>query len=220
VTHEEIKISELKMHPQNYRKHPEDQLVHIEASLRRHGFYRPVVVARDMTILAGHGVVEAAIRVGLEVAPVVRLDLDPDSPPALKILAGDNEVGRMADVDDRALSELLRGVAENDLEGLLGTGFDDAALSALVMVTRPKDEIEDFSAAQHWTGMPEFDAGSEQILLTISFRNRHDRDSFIERAGISGDDCSIRSDGRVWSAWWPPMEKSDRSSVRFEEAKA
>ena len=84
-----VKITGLKDHPRNYRTHPEDQIEYLMESIRQHGFYRNVVVARDSTVLAGHGVVEAARRLGLEKVSVIRLDLDADSPQALKVLAAD-----------------------------------------------------------------------------------------------------------------------------------
>lgn len=123
-----VALDSLKAHPGNYRAHPPDQREHLLSSIRQHGFYRNVVVARDGTILAGHGVVEAARDAGLAEIPVVRLDLDPDSPDALKVLTGDNEIARLALVDDRQLAELLRSVRATSAEGLLGTGFTDEAL--------------------------------------------------------------------------------------------
>jgi hypothetical protein len=57
-----MKVSALKFHPRNYRRHPQDQLRHISASIRENGFYRNVVVARDGTVLAGQGVVQASRR--------------------------------------------------------------------------------------------------------------------------------------------------------------
>src|SRR5262245_35987685 len=124
-----VNLDDLRAHPRNYRQHPEDQLAHLEHSLREHGFYRNVVVARDLTILAGHGIVTAARRVGYASVPVHRLDLDPSSPKALKILAADNELPRFAETDDRALSELLRQIREEDVSGLLGTGYDEMMLA-------------------------------------------------------------------------------------------
>src|SRR5262245_8025035 len=93
--------TDLKAPPRNYRSHPEPQLAHLDQSLRTHGVYRNVVAARDLTLLAGHGVVEAAARLGLQAVPVRVLDLDPDEPGALKVLAGDNESARLAEDDDR-----------------------------------------------------------------------------------------------------------------------
>src|SRR5258707_279190 len=98
-----VAVADLKPHPQNYREHPDDELEHIVESIRANGFYRNVVVARDNTLLAGHGVVQAAKKLGKTEIPVLRLDLDPDDPKALKVLVGDNEIARMAMVDDRAL---------------------------------------------------------------------------------------------------------------------
>lgn len=129
---EVVAIAALRPHPRNYRRHPESQVAHIAESIRRHGFYRNVVVARDGTILAGHGVVEAARRAGLVEVPVYRLDVAPESPVALKVLTGDNELGRLAEADERALAEILKDVLRDDEVGLLGTGFDDATLGALV----------------------------------------------------------------------------------------
>jgi len=125
-----LPLADLKPHPRNYRTHPEDQLAHLEQSLREHGWFRPIVVANDNTILAGHGIAEAARRLGWTEAPVVRLDLASDSPKALKVLTADNELGRLAIPDDTALASLLREI-DTDL-GLLGTGFDDQALRDLL----------------------------------------------------------------------------------------
>jgi len=126
---EVVPLASLKPHPRNYKKHPAEQLKHLCASLRQYGQFRNVVVARDSTILAGHGVVLAMAKLGWEEATVVRLDLDPASPKALKLVALDNELPKFAETDDRMLTELLREVAAAD--GLLGTGFDDRSLTEL-----------------------------------------------------------------------------------------
>jgi hypothetical protein len=131
LTVEQVELDQLHPHPQNYRSHPDEQLHHIRESLLAHGYYRPVVVARDNTILAGHGVVQAAQELGLTVAPVVRLDLDPMDPRALKVLTGDNELARIAIDDDQLLVQLLEVIQAEDQAGLLGTGYDDDSLAAL-----------------------------------------------------------------------------------------
>lgn len=103
-------LADLRPHPRNYHVHPEQELEHLAESLREHGVYRNVVVARDNTILAGHGVVAAARRVGLDSLPVVRLDLAPNDPRALKVVIRDNEIGRLAEVDDVGLAHLLESL--------------------------------------------------------------------------------------------------------------
>lgn len=128
---EEVKIEDLKPHPRNYREHGDEQLTHIAKSIEENGFYRNVVVALDNTILAGHGVVAAAKSRGEKVVPVVRMNLKPDDVRALKILAGDNEVGRLAGVDDRALASILDELKAFDVKLLLGTGFTEESLAVL-----------------------------------------------------------------------------------------
>ena len=131
---EHVPVDMLKPHPRNYKTHPDEQIDHIMRSIEEHGFYRNVVIARDNTILAGHGIVEAVRKMGsVETVPVIRLDLDPDDPRALKVLTGDNELGKVAETDLRGLSEVLRDVFKAD--DLNGTGFDAQSLAALVMVS-------------------------------------------------------------------------------------
>ena len=103
---ETIEVGKLKPHPRNYKEHPEQQLEHIIKSIEEHGFYRNIVVAKDNTILAGHGVVQASKLMGKQKVPVIRLDIDSDSTQALKVLTSDNEIGNLAMVDDRQLSEV------------------------------------------------------------------------------------------------------------------
>lgn len=119
----QTKIAKLIPHPRNYRSHPQEQIDHIRASLREHGFYRNVVATSDLTILAGHGVVMAAEQEGMTSVPVIVIDTKPDSAQALKILAGDNFVAQMSEDDDAALRDILADLKVSD--DLLGTGFDE-----------------------------------------------------------------------------------------------
>ena len=161
-------LSSLRPHPKNYRTHPEDQLAHIVASIKRHGFYRNIVVAKDGTILAGHGVVEAAKKMSLEKVPLVRLDLAPDDPRALQLLAGDNEIGLLAEVDDAALANILKELQDLDPEALLGTGVTEFGLDKLTAaLAGPVNAEEEWAKA----GMPAFDqqdkTAHRQILVSF-----------------------------------------------------
>ncbi len=210
---EVVPLSSLKPHPRNYRNHPEDQLSHLIESLKQHGWYRNIVVARDLTILAGHGIAEAARRLGLKEAPIIRLDVEPSSPHALKILTGDNELGRFAESDDRALTELLKEIAGADDLGLLGTGFDEKMLAALVMNTRMASEIANIDEAAEWVGMPEYDEGGPQIKLVVTFPTEEDRDAFVKQNGFRID----KKAGLTWGTRWPFTEREDVAGIRFGE---
>ena len=125
-------IADLKPHPQNYRTHTDEQLEHLAASIREHGVYRNVVVSWDGVILAGHGVVLAAAKLGRKMVPIVRVPFDSGDPRAVKLLIGDNQIGQLAGVDDRQLIDLLQTINESDLVSLVGTGYDAEHLSALL----------------------------------------------------------------------------------------
>ena len=208
-----VAIADLKEHPRNYRSHTAEQIDHLARSIAGHGFYRNVVIARDNTILAGHGVVRAAVRIGKARLPAVRLDVDPDDPRALKIMASDNEIARLAEVDDRALTELLKDVMESDVDGLLGTGFDHRRLAALAFVTRPESELEDFDAAAEWVGMPAYESGAPPPRVVVSFETPAAREEFMRRLGATVINKKTRT---VWSIWWPEKRKDDLSALRFD----
>lgn len=202
-----IPLDDLRPHPRNYRSHPEDQIVHLRQSWLDNGWYKNVVIAEDGTILAGHGICLGARAAGATHAPVRRMPLPADSPRALKILATDNEVSHLAQDDDRALSELLREVRQEDPTGLLGTGYDDAMLATLVMVTRPAGEIKDEDEAAHWVGLPDYQKGAEAITLTLQFDSLEDRDRLIAQLGVTHY-------GKR-AAWWPPRPREDPVSLKW-----
>jgi hypothetical protein len=208
---QDTQISLLKNHPRNYRRHPEDQIDHLVMSITEHGFYRAVVATQDGTILAGHGIVAAAKRMGLTSIPVVVLPIEPDSPQALKVLTGDNELGRLAEIDDRALTEILKEI--KDSSELLGTGFDANMLANLVMVTRDSSEVADFDEAAHWVGMPDYVPKVMPSKLVVLFESDEIRKQFIAQAGLNVN----KSMNGTISCWWPDRGREDPSSIEFRE---
>lgn len=202
-------VTILKPHPRNYQQHPEIQLRHIIQSIETHGFYRNIVVAKDNTILAGHGVTEAALRMGLKQVPVIKMDIDPDDPRALKLLTGDNEIGNLAVVNDRMLTELLKEVMGNEDLGLTGTGFDADQLSSLLMVTRPANEIKDSNQAAEWLGMPDWEVQPAAIRLIVSFEDEEDRQEFARKLGYEFTE-------KTKSVWYPDKGRDDSAAIAFE----
>lgn len=208
-------LADLQDHPQNYQEHPDDQLEHIDASLTRNGLYKRLVVSSDNFILAGHGLRKALQRRGLKEVPIMRLPFRHDSPEALKVVAGDNEIARLAERDDRALTELLKSVSGSGLEG---TGYDKRMLAALALVTRPKEEIPSIDEAAIWAGadMPEFGEKDDTIKITVNFRNKSDRDKFVEEHKLK---ITTYKTETAWTTWWPPKERDDLESVKFRQKK-
>ena len=206
----DVSLAAMRPHPRNYREHPDDQVEHLVRSIEDHGIYRDVVLARDLTILAGHGIAKAARKAGLMTLPAIVLDVGPNDPSALKLLAGDNEIGRLSEVDDRALTDLLK---EFEVGDLLGTGFDAMSLQALLQVTRPESELAKSDPHSEWTGMPEFETGKDPVKLIVSFETEKDRAKFYKQIGAT---TINKNTSGVWSIWWPERKKKDLGSVRFQ----
>ena len=160
------------------------------------------MVARDGTILIGHGQVIAAARIGRTSVPITRLDLDPMDPQALKILVVD-EISRFAEVDDRQLTDLLREVNESDPTGLFGTGYDEMILANLLMVTRTAAEVADFDAAAEWVGLPEYEREETPWKLVVNFTDNATREQFLDDLGVRGHITFTHNDKRTISAWYP-----------------
>jgi hypothetical protein len=207
---EMVPVGSLKPHPRNYREHPDDQVEHLMESIREHGMYRNIVVSRDGFVLAGHGVLKALTRMGLAEVPVRRLDVDANDVRALKVLTADNEIPHLAEIDDRMLSEILKEIKDVDIDGLLGTGFDDMMLANLLLTTRPQSEIAGFDDAAQWVGMPEYEFVPRPLQVVMSFRNEEDRQKFAHILGLTFTE-------KTRNAWWPYKEREDLSSLRFEE---
>jgi hypothetical protein len=216
VPEELVRIADLKPHPENYQLHPQEEMEHIRASIRKYGIYKNVVIARDGTLLAGHGVVEGASLEGYEEIPVRRMDLDPFDTQAMSLLVGDNEIRHLAQVDDRKLADIIKRVADTDGdEGLVGTGYDRMMLANLVMVTRPTSEIRDHNEAAHWVGMPDYEPETPPFQVTVSFDTEEEKKEFLAMLGAEHKHMKGR-DSRVTSVWWPLREKDDVGSLIYE----
>lgn len=109
----QVSISELKFYPGNARRGDIDL---IAESLGKLGQYKPIVVNKDGTILAGNHTVMAAQRLGWETIDVHRVDVDDDT--AKRIVIVDNKANDQSTYDVEDLVNLL-----TELPTLEATGF-------------------------------------------------------------------------------------------------
>ena len=84
-------LERLIPHARNARTHSDEQVAQIAGSIAEFGFVNPVLVGDDGVIVAGHGRVLAARKLGLSEAPVIVLShLTPVQRRALMI--ADNQI--------------------------------------------------------------------------------------------------------------------------------
>ncbi len=117
-----VRVRDLIPYARNARTHSEDQVAQIAASIREFGFTNPVLTDGENGIIAGHGRVLAARKLGLAEVPVIELAHLTPAQRRAYVLA-DNKLALNAGWDE----DLLRlELAElQDLGFDLGlTGFD------------------------------------------------------------------------------------------------
>jgi len=73
-TLEAIQIDALIPYARNSRTHSDAQVAQIAASIKEFGFTNPVLIDAGGGIIAGHGRVLAARKLGLTDVPCIRLD--------------------------------------------------------------------------------------------------------------------------------------------------
>ena len=135
---EQWPTAKLVPYARNARTHSEAQVAQIAASIAEFGFTNPILAGSDGVIVAGHGRLAAAQKLGLEVVPVVVLDhLSPTQRRALVI--ADNRIAENAGWDDAMLRVELAALADDDFDVAL-TGFDADALAELMAGEEPDAE--------------------------------------------------------------------------------
>jgi DNA modification methylase len=126
----------------NARTHSDVQVAQIAGSIAEFGFVNPVLVGDDGVIVAGHGRVLAARKLGLSEAPVIVLShLTPTQRRALMI--ADNAIATNAGWNEEMLAAELAALKEEafDLDLL---GFDDAEIDRLLAGTNDETaELDD-----------------------------------------------------------------------------
>ncbi len=135
---EQWPTAKLLPYARNARTHSADQVAQIAASIAEFGFTNPILAGIDGIIVAGHGRLAAAQKLGLGIVPVVVLDhLSPTQRRALVI--ADNRIAENAGWDDAMLRIELESL---QLEGfdIDLTGFDADALAELLAGDEPNND--------------------------------------------------------------------------------
>ena len=123
---ERVDVSALTAFSGNPRTHSDTQIDQIAASIREFGWTNPILIDANGTIIAGHGRLAAASRLGLAEVPVIRLGHLSDAQRKALVIA-DNQLALNAGWDEVALSNLVRELDTEKFELDL-LGFDSADL--------------------------------------------------------------------------------------------
>ena len=128
----------------NARTHSDQQIAQIAASMAEFGFVNPILIGDDNVIIAGHGRLMAAQRLGMSEAPVIVLGHLTAAQRRALVIA-DNKIGENAGWDEAQLSLELQALLSDGFDlGLLGIPEDE--LDALLAEAEGSPEISDDAA--------------------------------------------------------------------------
>jgi DNA modification methylase len=124
-------IGELKPSPRNARTHSERQILKLVASFVRFGFVSPILVDENGEVIAGHGRLEAARRLGRTVVPTICVSHMSDADKRAYRIA-DNRLAELAGWDDDLLKIEFEEFAVLDPDLLDITGFEIAEIEIIL----------------------------------------------------------------------------------------
>jgi len=163
-----VSVSSLIPYARNSRTHSDAQVGQIAASIKEFGFLNPIIVDGDSGIIAGHGRVLAAQKLGLADLPVIEAGHLSDTQRRAYIIA-DNKLAMNADWDSEMLRVELDALGEDGFDLEL-TGFSLDEVQALSF----DDEAE--------TEMPELADGDKEPYQQKTFTLHDEQAAIVDDA--------------------------------------
>jgi DNA modification methylase len=156
--HKVALVADLIPYALNSREHSDDQVAQIAASIRAFGFTNPVLIDEHNNLIAGHGRVMAARKLGMtEVPAIVVTGMDERKRRALII--ADNKLALNASWDMEALLVEVRDLGDEFGELM---GFSDDELAA--MMAEETEGLTDEDAVPEVPAVPVTVEGDVWIL--------------------------------------------------------
>jgi DNA modification methylase len=138
---EQRPIEKLIPYINNSRKHSDEQVAQIAASIKEFGWTNPILVDGDNGLIAGHGRLLAARKLGMDKIPVIELAHLSENQKKALIIA-DNKLALNSDWDNNLLMIELSELNNDDYD-LSVLGFDQDELDALLNPIEPTTGLTD-----------------------------------------------------------------------------
>jgi ParB-like chromosome segregation protein Spo0J len=174
-------IDSLIPYANNARTHSAEQVSQVAASIKEFGFTNPVLIDEQGGIIAGHGRVMAAKKLGLAEVPCVVLDGLSEAQKKAYIIA-DNKLALNSGWDADMLKVEMERLGELGFDLSL-TGFDDIELSELFGDDEGPDETEssdDFESAYR-----------EQYAVIVTCRDAVEQEQIFNKLQSSGYEVKV-----------------------------
>ena len=171
------KVEDLIPYVNNSRKHSDEQVAQISASIKEFGWTNPILIDGTNSIIAGHGRLMAARKLKMEEVPTIELDHLTDTQRKALVIA-DNKLALNADWDNTLLTieldELLKDGFALDI-----LGFDSIELAKLFDVVEP-DDIKEQSY-------------NEVFNIIVECKDEQEQEKIFNRLDSEGYKCRVQS---------------------------
>lgn len=240
-----VKTADLIPYAANSRTHSDEQVAQIAASIKEFGFTNPILTDGDGGIIAGHGRLMAARKLGLDEVPTIALSGLTAAQKRAYVIA-DNKLALNAGWDAALLSSEIAGLGEDGFDLSL-LGFNENELAALLVektegLTDPDEipEVPDIPKTvlgDVWTlgkhrivcgdstsveAADAVGAGSADMTLSdppygigYSYESHDDSDN-AANAQLVWDAFALGPDAKVWT---PGLNNLARDIERFGKAR-
>lgn len=154
-------VADLIPYAANSRTHSDAQVAQIAASIKEFGWTNPILIDGDNTIIAGHGRLLAARKLGMESVPAIILDHLSKAQQRALVIA-DNQLALNAGWDMDMLKAEIEDLKLDDFDlGILG--FDDNFLDGL-LEPEPTEGLTDEDAVPEVPETPKTVLGDVWVL--------------------------------------------------------
>ena len=154
-------VDKLIPYAKNARTHSDEQVAQIAGSIKEFGFNNPILVDKGNSVIAGHGRLMAARKLGMDKVPVVELQHLTESQRKAYVLA-DNRIALNSGWDTSMLSLELQDLKDDIDLSLLG--FDPDELDALLNPIEETEGLTDEDAVPDVPDEPKTKLGDIYIL--------------------------------------------------------
>lgn len=127
---EYVAVANLTGYAKNPRTHSKEQIQQLCKSIQEFGWTNPILIDESNTIIAGHGRLEAAKKLGIEQVPTIALAGLSEAQKRALVIA-DNKLALNAGWDEAVLTKELQALADENYDALL-TGFSQDELDELL----------------------------------------------------------------------------------------
>ena len=163
-----VLVSDLIPYARNSRTHSDVQVNKIASSIKEFGFLNPVLIDKDNGIIAGHGRVMAAQKLGLKEVPVLQIGHLSDTQKRAYIIA-DNRLALDAGWDEEMLRVEFAELTDDGFNLEL-TGFELGEISAV-----------DFDESEE-VGMPDLPDGDKEPFQQKTFTLHDEQAAIVDDA--------------------------------------